>query len=70
VKVPELFAIVVALAAPLNTTVAPLPPVTGLIVPDMLNVEPPWAVAVKLMPVTFAPLTEALWLLGLNVYPV
>ena len=38
VKFPELSAVVVALAAPLSVTVAPLPPVTGLIVPEMLNV--------------------------------
>jgi len=36
VKAPELFAVVVALADPLNVTVDPLPPATGLIVPEML----------------------------------
>lgn len=38
VKLPELLAVVVALAAPLNVRVAPLPPVTGLIDPEMLYV--------------------------------
>jgi hypothetical protein len=38
VKAPELFAIAVALAAPLNVTVAPLPPAAGVIVPDKLKV--------------------------------
>ena len=36
VKLPELFAVVVALAAPLNVTVAPLPPDTGVMVPEIL----------------------------------
>jgi hypothetical protein len=53
VYAPVLLAIVVALAAPLNVTVAPLPPTTGLIVPDMLKV---CAVLLKFRPVTFAPL--------------
>ncbi len=38
VKFPELSAVAVAFAAPLMVTVAPLPPVTGTIVPEMLNV--------------------------------
>jgi len=67
VKAPELFAVVVALAAPLNVTVAPFPPVAGLIVPEMLNVGLTCWVAVKLIPVTFAPLTVIFWLAGLNV---
>ena len=46
--------------------VAPLPPAVGVIVPEMLKV-PPCAVAVKLIPVTLAPLTVAFWLVGLNV---
>jgi hypothetical protein len=57
-----------AAAAPLSVTVAPLPPAIGVIVPEMLKV-PPFAVAVKLIPVTSAPLTVAFWLVGLNVYP-
>jgi hypothetical protein len=58
-------AVVVALAAPLSVTVAPLPPAVGLIVPEILKVE---AVAVKFNPVvTLAPLTVTLRLLGLNV---
>jgi hypothetical protein len=55
---------VLALAAPLSVTVAPLPPAVGLIVPEMLYVG---AVAVKLIPVTFAPFTVAFVLAGLNV---
>lgn len=40
---PPLFEVVVADAAPLNTTVAPLPPADGVNVPEMLKVvgEPP-----------------------------
>ena len=67
VYAPELFAVVVALAAPLNVTVAPLPPAAGVIVPEILYVA--IEVAVKLMPVTLAPLTVALWLAGLKVKP-
>jgi hypothetical protein len=66
VKAPVLSALVVALDAPLSVTVAPLPPIAGLIAPDMLNVWPPCAVAVKFTPVTFAPLTVTFWLVGLN----
>jgi len=55
-----LFAVVVALAAPLKVTVAPLPPATGLIVPEMLKVEPLCVAAVKFTPATFAPLTVTL----------
>jgi hypothetical protein len=59
---------VVAFAAPLKVTVAPLPPATGLIVPEMLNV---CAVAVKLAPeVTLAPLMVTVALPGLKVNPV
>jgi hypothetical protein len=63
---PEAFAVVVALPAPLNVTVAPPPPV---IVPEILNV---WAIAVAVntIPVTFAPFTIADRLVGLNVKPV
>jgi hypothetical protein len=64
VYAPAVFAVAMALAAPLSVTVAPLPPAVGLIVPEMLNV---CAVAVKFTPVTFAPLTVAFVLLGLNV---
>jgi len=67
VKPPELFAVFVALAAPLNVTVVPFPPVAGLMVPEMLNVGLICWVAVKLTPVTFAPLTVIFWLAGLNV---
>jgi hypothetical protein len=64
---PEVFAVVVALAAPLNVTVAPFPPAAGLIVPEMLYVWPTCAVAVKFIPETFAPWIVAFWLAGLNV---
>jgi hypothetical protein len=60
--------VVVALAAPLSVTVAPLPPAVGVIVPEMLKVFV-FAVAMKLIPVTLAPLTVALWLVGLKVKP-
>lgn len=66
---PEALAVVVAAAGPVNATVAPAPPATGLIVPEMLNVGFV-AVAVKLIPVMFAPLTVAAALVGLNVNPV
>jgi hypothetical protein len=38
VKAPELFAIAVALEAPLNVTIVPFPPAAGVIVPDKLKV--------------------------------
>jgi hypothetical protein len=57
VYAPELLAVVVALAAPLNVTVAPLPPATGLIVPEILKV---CDVAVKFTPETFVPFTVVL----------
>jgi hypothetical protein len=49
-------AVIVAVAAPLNVTVAPLPPEIGLIVPEMLNV---CATPLKFMPVRLAPFTVA-----------
>jgi hypothetical protein len=58
--------VVVAAAGPLRVTVAPLPPAAGIIVPEMLKV-PVCAVAVKLIPGTLAPLTVAVWALGLKV---
>ena len=60
---PEASAVTVALAAPLNVTVAPLPPV---IVPEMLQVS---AVAVKFTAVVFAPLKVTARLAGLSVKP-
>jgi hypothetical protein len=66
VYAPVLLAVVVALVAPLNVIVAPAPPATGLIVPEMLNV---CAVPVKFTPVTLAPLIVAVWAAGLKVYP-
>jgi hypothetical protein len=65
VYAPELLAVVVALAVPPSVTVVPLPPVDGLIVPEMLYV---CGVAVKFNPVVIlAPLTVMLTLVGLNV---
>jgi hypothetical protein len=62
---PEPSALVVADAAPLSVTVAPLPPAAGLIVPETLKVR---ELAVKLNPVVIlAPLTVTLRLLGLKV---
>jgi hypothetical protein len=49
--------VVLALAAPLNVMVAPLPPNVGVITPDKLNV---CAVAVKFNPLRLAPLIVAL----------
>jgi hypothetical protein len=67
VYAPELLAVVVAVAAPLSVTVAPLPPAVGEIVPEMLKVFV-CAVAVKFVPeVTFAPLTVTVALVGLKV---
>jgi hypothetical protein len=63
---PKLLAVVVELAAPLSVTVVPLPPAVGLIVPEILKV---CAVSVKFTPVTLAPLTVVLWLLGVKVKP-
>lgn len=68
VKLPDASAVTVALAARLNVTVAPAPPVTGLIAPEMLKV---WAVAVKVTPeVTSALFMVTFKLAGVNVYPV
>jgi len=59
--------IIVALAAPLSVTVAPLPPATGLSVPEIPKVR---AVAVKFIPVvTLASLIVTFMLLGLKLYP-
>jgi len=46
---------------------APLPPAVGLIVPEMLYVEPFCTVAVKLIPEAFAALTVAACVPGLKV---
>jgi hypothetical protein len=56
----------VALAAPLNVTVAPLPPATGEIVPD---IDPVCAMAVKLIPVVLELFSVTGWLAGVNVNP-
>jgi hypothetical protein len=62
---PAPSAVVVAAAAPPNVTVAPLPPVAGPIVPDILKVR---VVAAKFKPVVILPpLTVTLRLLGLKV---
>jgi hypothetical protein len=66
VYAPVLLAVVVAFAGPVNVTVAPAPPATGLIVPEMLKV---CAVPLKFIPVTLAPLIVAVWLTGVNEYP-
>jgi len=66
VYAPVLLAVVVAFAGPVNVTVAPAPPATGLIVPEMLKV---CAVPVKFTPVTFAPLIVAVWAVGLKANP-
>jgi len=58
---------VLPLAAPLSVTIAPFPPVVGLIVPEMLYVEPFCTVALKLIPEMFAPLTVAACVPGLKV---
>ena len=64
---PELSAVIVAPAAPPSVTVAPLPLVAGLIVPDTLKVR---VVAAKFKPVLILPpLTVTLRLLGLKVQP-
>jgi hypothetical protein len=64
VYTPVAFAVVVAFVVPLNTTVAPLPPAVGLIVPEIVNV---CAESVKFTAVALAPLTVTFWLLGVNV---
>ena len=53
-KLPEAFAVAVAVDAPVSVTVAPLPADEGVIVPEIVQVC--WAVAVKFTPVTFAAL--------------
>jgi len=55
---------VVAVAAPLKATVAEAPPVS---VPDILHTAV--AVAVKFIPVIFAPFTVTLRFAGVNVKP-
>jgi hypothetical protein len=62
-----LLAVVVAFAAPLRVTVAPFPAAVGLIVPEIVKVG---VVSLKSTPVTSAPLTVVLRVLGLNVMPV
>jgi hypothetical protein len=70
VYVPAVFAVVVALAAPLKVTVAPPPPFVGLIVPEILNAGPGSALTVKFNPDTLAPPIVALLLAGVNLNPV
>ena len=65
---PEPFAVVVAEDVPLNVTVAPFPPLP-LIVPEIVNVCGT-AVDATAPNVTFAPLTVAFILVGLNVKPL
>ena len=66
-KFPFASAVVVALAAPLRVTVAPLPLAVGLRVPV---IDQDCTAAVKLTPVTFAPVTVTVWLGGLRVNPL
>ena len=61
---PEASAVAVALAAPLNVTVAPLP---AVIVPEILQVI---TAAVKFTAVTLALLMVTGWLAGLMVKPL
>jgi hypothetical protein len=62
--------VVVAPAAPLNNTVAPLPPLVGVIVPEIVNVEGACAVAVKFTPVTLAVVIVADCVVGLKLNPL
>jgi hypothetical protein len=62
--------VVVAPAAPLKSTVVPLPPLVGVIVPEIVNVDGACAVAVKFTPETFAVVMVADCVVGLNVNPV
>lgn len=61
---------VVALAAPPSVTVTPDPSTAGLTVPEMVNVFDDPVDAVKLTPVTGAPLTITCWLGGVKVTPL
>jgi len=65
---PDASAVATAEAAPLKDTVAPAPPATGLMVPDMLQttVDCP----VKLTAVWLAPLIVTGWLVGVKVNPL
>jgi len=67
-KLPELFAVVVPLDAPLRVNSVPVPDADGVTVPEIVQVGA--AVAVKVTPVTLAPLTVTGWLVGLNANPV
>jgi hypothetical protein len=59
--------VVVAAADPLSVTVAPVPPVTGLTVPEIDRV---CATAVKLIPVTVGLFTVTGWLGGVKLKPL
>jgi hypothetical protein len=59
--------VVVALAAPLSVTVAPVVSDAGLSVPEIVHV---WTVALKLTTVFEVPLMVTFWLAGLNVNPL
>jgi hypothetical protein len=61
---PEASAVTVAVAAPVNATVAPGPP-APLIVPEIVKVP-----VVLKFAVPFAPLTVTAWFAGVNVKPV
>jgi hypothetical protein len=64
---PLLSAVTEALPAPLNVTVAPLPPETGEIVPE---IDPVCAVAAKFNAATLDPFTVNDKLCGLKVAPL
>jgi hypothetical protein len=64
---PLLSAVTVALAAPLNVTVAPLPPAAGEIMPD---IDPVCTAAAKFKPVALDPFSVKDKLDGVNVTPV
>ena len=68
VYAPDELVVVVAAAAPLRVTVAPLPPLVGVIVPEMLKLAV--AVEVKFAPVMLAVESVSASEVGLKVKPV
>ena len=68
-KLPLLSVVVVAPAAPLRATLTPVPLVAGLILPEMLKLEPE-PETVKSIPVILVVLRTVLWLEGLKLKPV
>jgi hypothetical protein len=53
-----------------SITVAPVPPVVGVMVPEILEVGPVWGIAVKFNPVMLAVVMVADRVVGLKVNPV